>query len=300
MQKRRVLITGGMGFVGSHLATQCLEEGWQVSVIHPQSQDLAPYRGLYGQVDAYPTTGSTDEILGIVHSARPDLVFHLASVFVAEHEARDIRGLVEANVLFGTQVLEAMTRHHVPYLVNTGTSWQHFLGQPYNPVNLYAATKQAFEDILAFFVQSGSLTAITLKLFDTYGAGDPRRKLFTLLREAAGSQQPLAMSPGEQLINLVHVDDVARAFLVAADRLFSGLVAGHAVYTVSSGNPIRLRELVALYERVGGVPIPVAWGNRPYRQREVMQPWSTGETLPGWDARIGLAEGIRSVLEEPT
>jgi nucleoside-diphosphate-sugar epimerase len=207
---------------------------------------------------------------------------------------------VEANVLFGTQVLEAMARHHIPYLVNTGTSWQHFLNQSYSPVNLYAATKQAFEDILRFFVQSGSLTAITLKLFDTYGAGDPRRKLFALLREAARSQQPLAMSAGEQFINLVHVDDVARAFLVAANRLFSGLVAGHEVYAVSSGNPIPLRELVELCERVGGVPIPVAWGKRPYRQREVMEPWSTGETLPGWFARIGLAEGLRSILEEPT
>ncbi len=66
MQKRRVLITGGMGFVGSHLATQCLEEGWQVSVIHPQAQDLAPYRGLHGRVDAYPTMGSTDEVVDIV------------------------------------------------------------------------------------------------------------------------------------------------------------------------------------------------------------------------------------------
>jgi len=245
-------------------------------VIHPQAQDLAPYGALYGRIDAYPTTGSTDEVIDIVDTARPDLVFHLASVFVAEHQARDIRGLVEANVLFGAQILEAMARHHIPYLVNTGTSWQHFLNQPYNPVNLYAATKQAFEDILRFYVQSGTLTAITLKLFDTYGAGDPRRKLFALLREAARSQQPLAMSPGEQFINLVHVDDVARAFLVAADRLFSGLVAGHAVYAVSSGNPIRLRELVALYERVGGVPIHVDWGKRPYRQREVMEPWSTG------------------------
>ena len=152
--------------------------------------------------------------------------------------------------------------------------------------------------MLVFYLERTGLSAITLKLFDTYGPGDSRKKLFTLLREATRQRRPLAMSPGEQLVDLVHVDDVARAFLVAADRLFSGDVKGHEMYAISSGAPLRLRDLVALCEQVAGEPIPVAWGERPYRSREVMEPWSTGERLPGWAPRIVLNEGIRAIFEE--
>jgi nucleoside-diphosphate-sugar epimerase len=54
-------------------------------------------------------------------------------------------------------------------LVNAGTTWQHYLGQVYDPVNLYAATKQAFEAILKFYTSTRDFQAITLELTDTYG-----------------------------------------------------------------------------------------------------------------------------------
>ena len=60
----------------------------------------------------------------------------------------DIKEMINSNIMFGTQILEAMVLHSVPYFVNTGTYWQHFDGKSYNPNSLYAATKQSFQDIL--------------------------------------------------------------------------------------------------------------------------------------------------------
>jgi nucleoside-diphosphate-sugar epimerase len=231
-------------------------------------------------------------MMALIRDASPDVVFHLASHFLAQHRPEDVTPLIRSNVLFGAQLLEAMANHGAFRLVNAGTSWQHYESRDYSPVNLYAATKQAFEDILRYYAEGGSLRAVSLNLFDSYGPGDPRPKLFTLLRRVAEQGEVLEMSPGEQLIDLVYIDDIVDCFVRAADRLLAGQVTCHERYAVTSGSPVKLRELVELYARVIGKPLPIAWGGRPYRPREVMVPWHTGMTLPGWQPRVGLAEGL--------
>ncbi|MDZ5724904.1 NAD-dependent epimerase/dehydratase family protein [Acetobacterium sp. K1/6] len=97
------------------------------------------------------------------------MVVRLASLFVSEHNASDVDKLFMSNVVFGAHLLEAMKTLEVNYLINTGTNWQNYCGSEYNPVNLYAATKEAFEDIAKFYTQTTSLRMITLRLYDTYG-----------------------------------------------------------------------------------------------------------------------------------
>ncbi|MBT0653786.1 NAD-dependent epimerase/dehydratase family protein [Geomobilimonas luticola] len=292
MASRKALLTGATGFIGSHVARRLVESGWSVHVILRADSDLSPISGILDRITVHRHDGSTEGLEDIVRQVAPDTVFHLASLFLAQHRPEDVESLVRSNVLFGAQLLEAMVKHGVRRLVNTGTSWQHYESRDYSPVNLYAATKQAFEDILRYYVEATSLRAISLKLFDTYGPGDPRPKLFTLLRRVAQEQQPLAMSPGEQLIDLVYIDDVTDAFLMAAERLLADLVPGHESYAVSSGAPVRLRELVETYGRVLDRPLPIQWGGRSYREREVMVPWNAGKSLPGWRPKVGLEEGI--------
>ncbi len=295
----RVLITGGAGFVGSRLVRACLKEGWEVGITYQPENGLRDIQELLPQVKVYAVLGNPAEAYGIVGDFHPDLVFHLASVFIATHEREDLQLLIDSNIAFGAQMLEAMSRHNIPFLVNTGTAWQHAGDSPYEPVNLYAATKQAFQDLLEYYIAATPIRAITLKLFDTYGPRDPRTKLFALLERASREKSRLEMSPGEQLIDVVYVDDVVNAFMAAAHRLFDNCVQGHEIYAVSSGKPVRLRDLVETYQRVSGRPFDAVWGGRPYRPREVMVPWSTGDRLPGWEPAVSLEDGIRACLDAP-
>jgi nucleoside-diphosphate-sugar epimerase len=289
----RCVVTGATGFLGGALAAHLAAAGHEVAcVVRPGSDRAALPAG----VAVAEHDGTAAGMRAIVAGARPETVFHLASLFLAEHRPDDVDALVTSNVAFGTQLAEACAQHGVGRLVNAGTSWQSFEGPGYRPVNLYAATKQAFEDVLAYYADATPLRAITLRLFDTYGPSDPRRKLLRILRDAVRTGEPLAMSPGEQLLDLVHVDDVVAAFAAAADRLAAGAVAGHEVYGVSSGERLTLRELVALVGEVAGRPLEVEFGGRPYRAREVMRPWEPGAALPGWAPRVGLREGLAGYL----
>lgn len=293
------LITGGTGFVGSNLAKRLYSDGWDIHVIVPTKENECSAVADIGAIATlHEHDMTTRRMEEIVVATKPDIVFHLASLFLAQHEPGQVEPLIRANVLFASQLLEAMKQNGIDKLVNTGTSWQHYNDAAYDPVCLYAATKQAFEAILTFYVETSSLNAVTLKLFDTYGPADLRPKLFHLLKNAVETGKTIEMSAGEQLIDLVFIDDVVEAFTVAAQRLAGGKISGHEIFAVTSGSPIRLRDLVELYGNLSGRLLKVAWGKRPYRPREVMRPWSKGRTLEGWSPKVGIHEGLEKILME--
>ncbi len=211
LKKQQIaLVTGATGFVGSHLVRRLLQDGWQVHVLHRATSEL-PIFSEFADTIKHVYDGSTDSMMRCVAQAKPDIVFHLASLFLSQHETKDVDSLVLGNVLMGTQLLEAMSVNGVTRIVNTGTSWQHYDNKDYNPVCLYAATKQAFEAILEYYVQACGVRAITLKLFDTYGPDDRRPKLFNLLSDAVKTGVTLNMSEGGQFIDPVFIDDVIDA-----------------------------------------------------------------------------------------
>jgi nucleoside-diphosphate-sugar epimerase len=296
--KKKALVTGATGFVGSNLVRGLLNNTWQVDVIARPSSSLEMLSGIEEKVGVHRFNGETASLLQIVADSKPSVVFHVASLFLSEHKAEQVEALIQSNVLFGTQLLEAMSKFGVCNLVNTSTSWEHFENKEYSPVNLYAATKKSFADMLQYYVDVKGIRAVTLKLFDTYGKSDPRPKLFHLLERIAQTKDPMAMSPGDQLIDLVYIDDVVNAFQIAAARLMAGQVSVSENYGVSSGNPIPLKMLVEIYEELIGVRLPIQWGGRPYREREVMKPWRYFATLPGWEPKTSIEEGIRMIMSE--
>jgi nucleoside-diphosphate-sugar epimerase len=293
----RALVTGASGFVGSRLTWALAEAGHPTTALVRETSNLDQLASVQERVSVLRTDGTYKSLLEAVQTSNPDVVFHTATYFVVQHTPEDAEKLIRSNVLFPCLLVEAMVQAGVRYLVNTGTSWQHFETDGYVPVCLHSATKQAFEDLLLFYASSQRLSSITLKLYDTYGPNDPRPKVFNFLLNQLVRTEPLAMSPGEQEIDLVHVDDVVSAYLKAAELLVSGQTAGAASYAVSSGSPMPLRRIVESFETTFGRKLNLHWGGRPYRERDVMTSWRGGAVLPGWEPRIDLASGFRKMAE---
>lgn len=301
MISRIALITGATGFVGSHLAESLVKKNYLVHAVVRPNSDIAFLKTLdrkYIRIHVYENHNFQQIFSEISKNERPEIVFHLASMVLGAHTYNDIPALVQSNITFGMELLECMKDYGICRLVNTGTSWQHYDNEPYNPVNLYAATKQAFQDIEVYYEKACSFKIINLQLFDNYGPNDRRKKLLNLLKQTVKTNTTLNMTPGEQLIDLVHISDLVQAFIMAGEYLLNNEYEYCGTYSISSGNPITLRTLVEVIQEMTGKKVNIRWGGQNYRDREVMVPWSNGTVLPGWYPRVDLKMGLTDFFME--
>jgi len=293
----RALVTGGSGYLGSRLALRLAESGWEVFVPCRQLGCLAQFSPLKN-LNVLVSDNLRKEHFDFVRATKPEVVFHLASLFIGEHSPSDTERLVSSNILYGAQLLDACVDASAPYFVNTGSAWQAYQGKTGSvPANLYAGTKDAFESLLTFYCDASLLSACTLRIPDTYGPGDPRGKLVSALVSSAYSGVELSLSPGRQELDLLYVDDVVSAFTAAAHLLIeSPNTAAHSVFDISSSAPISIVDLVELIRGLGVAP-SVRFGARPYRIREIMTPPRVLRPLKNWQPVVSLEAGIGEMIK---
>jgi nucleoside-diphosphate-sugar epimerase len=293
---RTALLTGATSYLGRALAGALLGGGFEVCAVVRPASDLSRLDGLGRPIATHVHDGRTETFKAIVTKANPDIVFHLATRYCREHDSSDIEPLVTSNVLFGTQLLEAMRCAGIRRLVSVGSYFQRYDRGGYRPLNLYAATKQAFEDILSYYADATELRALTLMLYDVYGPGDWRAKLLSAIRRAQVTGEPVALPSKDLKLDMVYIDDAVAAFLQAAEMISEPSSASRQnTYAVASGTPARLSEIIAAFEDVGARPVPQKWGAYPVPERNIEEP-RYASILPGWRPRVDLREGIRRFI----
>lgn len=288
----KIIVTGATGFVGSNLVRYMLKKNFKIAIIIRKNSDLSNLNGIINKIEIFTHDNNIISLANFFKSFKPNLVFHLASNFISEHKSCQVDSLIESNITFGLHLLEAMKIADVRNLINTGTSWQHYNNEDYNPVCLYAATKQAFESLIDYYIKAENFNVITLKLFDTYGETDTRPKLINLLNKFAIDNKELKMSAGNQILNLVHIIDVCKAYLIAYDLNISKDSKVHQIYSIKAKESFKLKEVISIFEKVTNKKINILWGAKKYRKREVMNLWDKGLKLPKWNTTISLKEGL--------
>lgn len=286
----KILITGVSGYIGSNLAFYLRSNGFNVfGLIRDKIIDEDKIKLL---------SGVTLEMLyennlcSLIKNINPDIVIHVASLTSVTHDYSTIEDLLRSNIEFPTKLLEAMELAGVKKIINTGTVWQNYNSADYEPVNLYAATKQAFDDILKYYVCAKNFRSITLKLYDTYGPNDTRNKLMSLLDRLAETKESLDMSEGNQEIELAHINDICSAYKTAVIQLENEKPGYAGVYAVDTCSKMTLRQLVKLYEEVNNITLNINWGARPAREREMIKVCTNLTILPNWYPLVPLSQGI--------
>lgn len=285
----RAFVTGGTGFIGRHLVRALDAAGVEVHVPTRAGSTRRP--GLPDGVRVHRLERPSIDVTQVIEDVRPEIVYHLATHFSARHKPSEVADMVDSNVTLGTGVAQACTRTGAR-LVHTTSAWQHFGGAEYSPVSLYAATKQAFVDVLRYYIEVEGLDSREVCLFDTYGPDDDRGKLVNGLLSAAAGGTSLSMSSGSQLVDLTHVDDVVAGLRAAAasDQQVRRLV-------LRTGTVRTVRDVVRTVEHATGAPVAVTWGAHPDRPREMVEDWKVASDDIGWRATIELETGIRDLWQ---
>lgn len=288
-----ILITGATGFIGKHIVNKLYTQ----HNLFVLARKTSTIESIADKVIVIYDEEDTVKLQEAISENQIDGVIHLASLYLYQHKPEEINELISSNITFGVRLLEAVVKSKVNWFINTGTLFQHYNNEDYNPVNLYAATKQAFEVMAKFYYETSTLNFVTLKLSDTYGPGDTRRKIFNLWKQCAETGEPLNMSPGEQIIDILYIDDVVDGYIKLIEQLIvddSRELCGKS-FSLPSAERMTLKELAKKFEEITNTTLNIKWGALPYRGREVMLP-VLSERLNNWEPNVYLEEGILTIV----
>jgi len=291
----KILVTGATGFIGQNLIKLLLESNYEIYCIVRLDSDISK---LDTRVKIFNYDYNIDSLIDFFQNQKFDGIIHLASLFLASHTKNDIENLLSSNIKFGTELLEACKISNVKWFINTGTFWQNYENEDYNPVNLYAATKEAFEIMARYYTETSDLIFTTIKLNDTFGKNDTRNKVFNLWNKIAISGEVLEMSAGEQIIDISYIEDVISAYELLINHLNSDKKDEYRnkTYVVISSERMSIKELSKAFEEATNTKLNIIWGGRDYRDREVMVPYNQGEIVPSWKPQYTLKEAIKKTI----
>lgn len=279
----RIAVLGAMGFVGKNLTGELVSHGHEITgyvINHPlvQSPGIS-YESISSFTNPEFSRGSNFDVVINLAARRSTRVNPLKDSEVRKFTFEIPRQFFLNTAGPGTLV------------INTSTYIQNFEGVEGQTVDSYGSAKQELSEFLRDSSASLGFNTFDLFFFTLFGEGDRSSHLVPLLLNAAKESREISLSPGFQLMNLVHIDDAIQNIskCLTLNRDFS-----YRKHHVWDENYFSVRELVSTIEAVSGVSMDCAWGAREYVGHEMLKIWNLPTTkLPGFEAKVSLDAGIR-------
>ena len=307
-----ILITGGAGFIGSHLGERLLREGKRLAIVdnlddyYPAELKRANLEEVKasGEFQFFPTDIRDGEKLREVFATfKPDAVIHLAARPGVRLSFAQPEAYTSINVLGTTQVLEISRQSGVRRIVFASSSsvYGHSSRAPFredatisHPLSIYAATKVAGEAVAFTYSHAYALSVVCLRLFTVYG---PRQRPDLAIRKFAGmimeGKEVPIFGDGSLERDYTYIDDIVDGILRALDA-----PGKFDVYNIGNSHPVRIDEMVDTLGRALGKPvrrkfIPTPAGEMILTHADLTK----ARQVLGYSPKVSFEEGIRRFAE---
>jgi UDP-glucose-4-epimerase GalE len=280
--KKRILVTGGAGYIGSNTTLQLLDAGYDVVVVdslsrgHRAAVDPARLR----VVDLHDTDG----LIRVMQESPCEAVIHFAAYIAVGESMKTPEIYFQNNVAGSLSLLTAMVRASVKRIVFSSTAAVYGMPEripiaetePYAPINAYGESKVMVERMLHWFDQIHGVRSICLRYFNAAGADpagrageshDPETHLIPLLFRAVRTGTPVTLfgddyetPDGTCIRDYIHVTDLAHAHILAVEALASG--HDSAQFNAGTGLGFSVKEVLRAVEQVTGSAVPHQIGPR--------------------------------------
>jgi nucleoside-diphosphate-sugar epimerase len=313
----RVLLTGATGLIGSRTIAPLLQAGHEVHAFSRGSRAFIGDRGVLSDEGrgslADGDRGARSDVhwhavdlldpeatCAAVHEVQADALLHFA--WYAEHgrfwESAENLPWVGATLnllrLFGEAGgARAVLAGSCAEYEWGGEGICSEVGTPLRPATLYGTAKHATQMVASAYAKGVGIQLAWGRIFLCYGPGEDERRLVPSVTRALLAGDEAEVSDGEQLRDLMHVDDVARAFVALLDSTVSGAI------NIASGEEVRLAEVIALIAAEVGRPELVRLGALPRRESDPPKLLATVSRLRegvGFERQITLEQGIRDTV----
>lgn len=306
-----VLVTGGAGFIGSHLIQKLIERGAKVrALVHYNSSnsrgfiDTLPVEQ-QREIDIY--AGDLKDPHAVQQAVKGmEIVFHLGALIAIPYSYRNPTDVVQTNVLGTLNVAQAVKYWETPKLVHTSTSEVYGTARyvpmdethPLQGQSPYSASKIGADKIIESFYRSYHLPAVTVRPFNAYGPRQSMRAVIPTIIAQALFRPVIVLGNLSATRDFTFVEDTANAFIHAA----AAEKAVGQVFNAGSGFEISIGELANKVKEIVGRDIPVETTeerSRPEKSEvdRLFSDSSKAEKVLNWKPEISLEEGLTRTIE---
>lgn len=278
----KVLVIGGSGFLGQKLINRLSGQEIDLYAAVRSTLTVNSQGCNYISVDEL-TSGS---LLGSLYF---DVVINVAMKRSSRSFPISDDVLRQLNYEIPIEIVRNYSNENT-LVINTSTYIQNYNGIKGKTVEGYGANKELLSRALNEDADSGKYRALDFYLFTLYGPDDHETHLVPLLLSAISDQTSVSLSEGNQLMNLLYVDD-ALASIIGAINIHT---VGYSAYHLWEPEYFSVRDLVLSIEQFIGAHLNVNWGVVPYRGHEMFKPWDVPiKKYPNFFASTSLADGIK-------
>lgn len=306
MKTSTALVTGGTGFIGSHLIRKLLQQGFRVHMLCRSCSNFWRLEDVLPKVVRHCVAlEEADRLQEVITQIRPDYIFHLASATVVAGSAAAAAELVGVNLLGTVNLLTACELIDYQGLVTTGDSFEYTSSphplresDPCYPTSLHGITKLAATLQAQSVARVKQRPIVTLRLFSTYGPDDHPRRLVPITLRSALSDRPLNLSRPEIARDWIYIEDLIELYLEAGHR--AKTLAGK-VFNAGTGVNTNLAALVEMVLRLTASTAETHWGVFTAPAHDDY-PWVADMTHTfehfNWRPRIFLEAGLQKTIAQ--
>jgi UDP-glucose 4-epimerase len=302
----KVLVTGGAGFIGSHVADLFLAKEWEVTIVDDLSS--GKMENIPGAAKFHEIGVNSPELVRLVTEQNFDVIAHLAAQIDVRKSVADPIADATINIVGTLNLMEALRAAGVGTRVvftSTGGALYGDFNTPPNseispkdPESPYAIGKLSAEYYLAYYGRVHRIDSAAVRFANVYGPRqDPHGEagVVAIFCDRIINNRPLAIfGDGHQTRDYVYVGDVARAVYLAATEPLPprGRLDARA-FNIGTGQAMTVIEVAALLEQVAHKKVPIEFApRRPGEQQESFVNADKARELLGWTAQVTLPEGL--------
>jgi UDP-glucose 4-epimerase len=299
----RILVTGGAGFIGSHVAEHLLERGHEVAVVDDLSSGR---RENVSEVIKFYELDIRSGCAVAFEEFRPDALCHQAAQMDVRRSVREPHFDADVNVVGTLRLLESCVRYDIGKVIFASTGGavygeQREFPAPEDhlqyPISPYGVSKLAGERYLHFYETQYGLSYAALRYANVYGPRqDPHGEagvVAIFCGNLAAGRTSTINGGGEQTRDYVYVEDIARANVLALE-----VDAPSGAYNVGTGIETSVNGLYTALRRISGAEITPEHGPaKPGEQQRSSVDPAKAEKSMGWHTEVGLIQGLTGTLE---
>jgi len=305
MKETKILVTGGAGFIGSHLVEKLVSLGADVSVLTRKSTNLWRLDSIKDKISMFRVDFSNiNELREVLSNINPEIVFHTIADIRVNRDPRLLEDMIKNNFWVTINLIKSLDKKKLKLFVNFGTCEEYGDGNvPFKenhkeiPVSPYSLSKIMGTYLSSYLAKIESFPIIVVRPFLTYGPKQINDQLIPFMIKSMLRGEKINSTRMEQTRDFIYITDVVSALVKIP---ISGIKKGEII-NICSGEEIQIKKVVKRICELTGRSFEKCIGTgAPYRIGEMMNFYGSNDKarkLLNWKPKVSFEKGLKETVE---